>query len=314
MGKLLDKYGSLLIFILMIAVFSVISPHFRTLDSYINVLIQSAPLLVLALGITFVNMAGETDLSMGGIVGLAASLFCGFIANGSSLILAALVSIGAAVLFGILNGILVAYAGLSSFIVTISTMFLSQGCEYAYGNGQSMWVQDNPVIGIVNNRIGVIPVFVIVVLIVFFLVYLIMHQTKTGLHIQSIGLSQDAARFAGLKVRLIKFSMFIAASVFYATGGVLNALRSSGAIVYSGQRLLLPALAITFIAKTILGTRRPNIPGVLIGSLMLASIGTAFTLMRIEFYYSLIAQGLILVFAAILSVNERNVILQEDLR
>jgi ribose transport system permease protein len=108
--------------------------------------------------------------------------------------------------------------------------------------------------------------------------------------------------------------MFVAAAVFYAIGGILNSLRSSGAIVYSGQRLLLPALAITFIAKTVLGTKRPNIPGILVGSLMLASISTAFTLMRIEFYYSLCAQGLILIFAAILSVSERKTILQEDLR
>ena len=95
---------------------------------------------------------------------------------------------------------------------------------------------------------------------------------------------------------------------------MLNALRSSGSIIYSGQRLLLPVLAVTYIAKTILGTKRANIPGILVGALMLTSISTAFTLLSMEFYYTLIAQGIVLLFAAILSVSNRSVMLQEDLR
>jgi ribose transport system permease protein len=251
---------------------------------------------------------------MGGVVGLSAALFCGFIAHGSSIFMATAVSIGAALVFGLLNGILVAVAGLSSFIVTISTMFLGQGLEYAYSTGISLWVREHPVARIVNDRLGPVPIFVIVALVIFVIVFFIIHQTKMGLHVQSVGLSQDAARFAGVKVKMIKLIMFVLGSLFYALGGIINALRSSGAIIYSGQRLLLPALAITFIAKTILGTKRANIPGLLIGALMLSSVSTAFTLMRIEFYYSLIAQGAILILAAILSVGDRSVILQEDLR
>jgi ribose/xylose/arabinose/galactoside ABC-type transport system permease subunit len=60
--------------------------------------------------------------------------------------------------------------------------------------------------------------------------------------------------------------------------------------------------------------KRPNIPGIIIGALMLTSISTAFTLLGKEFYYTLIAQGIILLFAAILSVKNRSIILQEDLR
>ena len=99
-------------------------------------------------------------------------------------------------------------------------------------------------------------------------------------------------------VKLIKFWSFGMGGVFYAMGGVLNALRSSGSIVYSGQRLLLPVLAVTYIAKTILGTKRPNIPGILVGALVLTSIQTAFTLLSLEFYYTLVAQGIVLLFAA----------------
>ncbi len=108
--------------------------------------------------------------------------------------------------------------------------------------------------------------------------------------------------------------MFVLAGVFYALGGVINALRSNGAIIYSGQRLLLPVLAVTYIAKTILGTKRPNVPGILVGAVVMTCISTAFTLMALDFYYTFIAQGIVLIIAAILSVSNRRIILQEDLR
>lgn len=314
LGKFFDVWGSILTFSAMVLLFCVLSVNFRTGSNLVNILTQSAPMMILALGVTFVNMAGESDLSMGGVVGLCASLFCGFIAKGSSPVLAAVVSIGAGLLFGLLCGALVAYAGLSSFITTISIMFLAQGCEYAYTNGQSMWVRDNPVVKLVTITIGPVPIMVILSLLLFLIVYFIMHQTRLGLHVQSVGLSQDAAKFAGIPVKLIKFWSFGMGGVFYAMGGVLNALRSSGSIVYSGQRLLLPVLAVTYIAKTILGTKRPNIPGILVGALVLTSIQTAFTLLSLEFYYTLVAQGIVLLFAAILSVGNRDIILQEDLR
>ena len=314
LAKFFDVSGSLLTFAVLIAVFCLLSGSFRTGTNLINILTQSAPTLIIALGVTFVNMSGESDLSLGGIVGLSASLFCGFIANGSSPLLAAAVSIGAGALFGLLNGILVACAGLSSFITTISIMFLTQGLEYAYCGGSSLWVRDHPVVKVVTASVGPVPVMVILTLVLFAAVYLVMHQTKLGLHIQAVGLSQDAAKFAGISVKRIKLVMFVLAGVFYALGGMLNALRSSGSIIYSGQRLLLPVLAVTYIAKTILGTKRANIPGILVGALMLTSISTAFTLLSMEFYYTLIAQGIVLLFAAILSVSNRSVMLQEDLR
>lgn len=313
-GKFFDVWGSLLTFAILIVIFCVLSGSFRTGSNLINILTQSAPTLIIALGVTFVNLSGESDLSLGGIVGLSASLFCGFIANGSSPMVAAIVSIGAGALFGLINGLLVAYAGLSSFITTISIMFLTQGLEYAYCGGSSLWVRDHPVVKIVTTTIGPIPVMVILTLVLFLAVYLVIHQTKVGLHIQSVGLSQDAAKFAGIPVKRLKLVMFVLAGVFYALGGILNALRSSGSIIYSGQRLLLPVLAVTYIAKTILGTKRPNIPGILVGALMLTSISTAFTLLGMDFYYTLIAQGIVLLFAAVLSVSNRGVMLQEDLR
>lgn len=310
---LLDKYGSITVFVIMYIVFLVLIPAFGTTSNMVNIIAQSIPTLLIALGMTFVNISGEADLSMGGVVGLCATLFCSSILAGHSYLYATILSLGAGVGFGVLNGILVAYCGLSSFITTISIMFLTKGLEYAVGGGKSFWVRDDPVTKVVTVSFGPIPVYVFASLLVFVLVYLFLHQTKKGLHFQAVGISADAAKYAGINVKMIKFMSFSVAGLFYALGAIINALRTMGAQIYAGERLLLPVFAVTFIAKTILGSKRPNVPGILIGALVLTVISNAFTLLGLQFYWTYIAQGLILILAAIIAVSDRSVILQDNL-
>lgn len=312
-GKFLDKYGSVSVFALMYALFFLMIPAFRSASNMINILSQSIPVLLVALGMTFVNIVGEADLSMGGVAGLCATLFCSLIMNGHSYLTALSAALGAGLLFGVVNGLLVAYCGLSSFITTISVMFLTKGLEYAVGEGKSFWVRDDPVVKVVTVSVGPVPVFVPVSLLVFLLIYVFVHQTRKGQHFQAVGLSADAAKYAGIEVRRIKLSAFVLAGGFYALGAIINALRTMGAQVYAGERMLLPVFAVTFIAKTILGSKRPNIPGILVGALVLTVISNAFTLMGLQYYWTYIAQGIVLIFAAILSVNDRSIILQDNL-
>lgn len=312
-GAFLETWGSLIIFFSLIVLFSILSPFFRTATNFSNILVQSVPTLIMALGMCIVNLAGESDMSMGGTVGLAASVFCSLLGSGHSFLYAAGITLAISIFFGALNGVLVAKLGLSSFITTISVMYLTQGLEYTYTKGDSMWTRGHPVTAFVQSDIGPIPVMVIIGLVFFVGAYIIVHHTKVGVHLQAVGLSAEAAKYAGIPVAKYKFFAYIFSAILFAIGGSLYALHSSGAMVYSGQRALLPVLAVTFIAKTVLGTKRPNIPGILVGALLLTVISAAFTLMFIDFYFINIAQGAVLIFAAILSVNNRKIILQEDM-
>lgn len=312
-GKLLDRYGSLAVFTVMYVVLFIMVPSFRSPSNMINILGQSIPTLLIALGMTFVNISGEADLSMGGVVGLCATLFCSSILAGHSYLYATLIAFGVGIGFGILNGILVAYCGLSSFITTISVMFLTKGLEYAVGGGKSFWVRDDPVTNVVTAKLGVMPYYIIAALVIFVLVYIFLHRMPISTRFQAVGISADAANYAGINVKLIKFSSFVFAGFFYTMGALINALRTMGAQIYAGERLLLPVFAVTFIAKTILGSKRPNVPGILIGALVLTIVSNAFTLLGLQFYWTYIAQGLILIFAAIIAVSDRSVILQDNL-
>ncbi len=309
----LDKTGTVAAFAVIILVFSLMSPFFLTRSNIFSLLRQISPILIAGLGITFVNMAGESDLSLGGTLGLAVTLFAGFLRAGIAPLPTFFAVIGICMLFGITNGFLVAYLRLSSFIVTVATMFIAMGVEVSTYGGFSIWIRHESVLSFANGTFLQIPNLAAVAGVVFVITYIVLHQTKFGVHLQAIGENYDTANLMGIPIRRLKFISFVIANVFYSIAGILLVMRTSGAIVYSGQRLLLPALGVTFVAKTVFGARRPNVFGVLVGALILGSINNAFTLIGLQFYLVPIAQGLVLVAAAAVSTLNKRDIQQEIL-
>ncbi len=309
----LDKFGTVIAFAVILVIFSLLSPFFFTRSNIFSLLRQISPILVAGLGITFVNMAGESDLSLGGTLGLAVTLFAGFLRAGIAPTPTFFAVIGICMLFGIANGILVAYLRLSSFIVTVATMFIAMGVEVSTYGGFSIWVRHESVLSFADGTFLQIPNLAVVAGVIFGITYIILHQTKFGTHLQSIGENYDTANLMGIPIKRLKFLSFVIANVFYSIAGILLVMRTSGAIVYSGQRLLLPALGVTFVAKTVFGARRPNVFGILVGALILGSINNAFTLIGLEFYLVPIAQGLVLVAAAAVSTLNKRDIQQEIL-
>ena len=98
-GWWLDRSGTIMAFVFMIVIFGILSPYFLQPDNVVNIMIQVSPLLVTALGIVFVNMAGESDLSLGGVLGLGATLYCGFLKSGMHPAASLAAVIGICVLF-----------------------------------------------------------------------------------------------------------------------------------------------------------------------------------------------------------------------
>ena len=308
-----DKYGTILAFGLTVLFFSIVSPYFRSGENFVNLGMQTSFLLVSGLGLTLVALTGEIDLSLGGLIGLGNALFAGLLKAGYPVHICISASVGACLLFGITTGLLVAYRRLSSFVVTVAMMFLAMGFERYYSGGFSIWIRDPKVLAFASGSIGPVPNVVLVAAIVAIVMYIIINQTRTGMHVQAVGQNAETARSVGISVKRIKLCSFIAASLFYAIAGILVSLRSSGTIVYAGQALLLPTMAVTFVSQTVLGARRPNVFGVLVGALILGAIHSAFTLLNIKFYYVPIAQGLLLVIAAALSAANRREIPQDIL-
>ena len=140
-SNLMRRFGLLLVLLLMIVVMSIVSPVFLTKTNIINVLRQVSMNGILAVGMTFVILTGGIDLSVGSLVAVTGVIAGKMLQNGHSVPVTVLVSIGAAVLFGVFNGLQISYANLPPFIATLASQTIARGFALVYSDGRPFTIQ-----------------------------------------------------------------------------------------------------------------------------------------------------------------------------
>jgi ribose transport system permease protein len=293
----ISLYGSLLVVIIITALFCLFARKFAGWENIQNIMVQTAIVGLTSLGLVTVMMAGEIDLSMGGTIGFTGALLAGLVMQqGYSLFSALGVCILVGAAFGFINGWLVARYGLSSFLVTVSTMFISMGLERAYTHGLTVWIRKRPdVLFLAQGKIAGLPVFMVILLAAVVIYWLWQTQFNSGIYIRAIGENIDAAREAGIRVVFLKTVAFIISGAFFGFSGALNAIRTSGNVLYSGQHVWIPVLGACFFGATMFTRGKPNILGAVVGSFFFTIILNGLTLTHVAFYMVPIVQGLILI-------------------
>lgn len=293
------------IFILMVAFFTTLNPRFFSLPATANILQDFSPVVLMAIGQTFVIASGGIDLSVGSVLGLAGIIMAlvirtchaaGFdpwltIALG----LAAAFAVGTFV--GIVNGLLIAYLRIAPFVTTLATMGAAAGFSLVLTGGVQIAGAPKQVILLGNAfYFGVLTVPVIVVLVVMFVAWAFMTFARFGRWTYAIGSNAFAARAAGIPVQrhLVKI---------YALTGLLSAL--AGAFVYfrlgsgsplSGQGGELAAIAAAVIGGISLTGGTGRITGTFVGALITTSVLSGLILIGVQpNWQQIVVAGLIAV-------------------
>jgi ribose/xylose/arabinose/galactoside ABC-type transport system permease subunit len=269
------------------------------------VLQQSAVPIILALGLSLIMIGGEIDLSIAGSIGLSGSLFVTCMKSGIGLGASIALTIAATVVVGLLNGLLVGKLGFSSFLVTVSTMFVTLGLQNTVSGGMTVWLTDASVTGLSKLRLLGIPVFIVIFLVMAIVYYFFIYHTKWGFNVRVVGENSIAADEVGINTQLVKIMIFVLAGVFYGVAGIIEPIRVSGSVLYSGQMMLLPAMAACYLGSTMFIPGRVNVGGTLFSALFLSSILNILTLLNVRYYFVALIQGLVIIVAVIIS-NIRN--------
>jgi ribose transport system permease protein len=306
---LFQRYSILGIFVILFLGFFFFVPSFSGRDNITNLLVQSSLLGVLAFGLNIVMMAGEIDISFAGSVPLLASIFVIMVQKYSPW-LAFLTLCGVALLIGLINVGLVSILKLNSFVATVSVMFLLTGTWYAFTGGTTIWLGDRFKNGLLNNSIGPIPLVGCIMLVLAVILYIVSEHTSFAMAMRAVRTDKEAARSSGISVGKTKMVAFLGAGLVFALGSVLSVARLSGAMATAGTDIMLPTMTIAFVGQSVLGFGRPNILGILLGTVLLAMINNAFVLMRMPFWSVPIAYGLILLTSIALSNLGRTEIIQ----
>lgn len=135
---LLGNFGIFIGLFLLLAIFAILSPIFLSIGNLRNILIQAGTNAIVAVGMTFVIISGEIDLSVGSVVALTSVIGARIMTNTGSALLGVIMIIAFGIILGLFNGSIVGYLGFPSFIVTLSALWLFRGAAYVYTQGQAI--------------------------------------------------------------------------------------------------------------------------------------------------------------------------------
>lgn len=299
------RYGLLLALVVLIAVFSLAKPDsFPTVDNAKSILTSMAPLAIIACGLTVVLVMGDFDLSFGSIVGLGGAVAIVLqtrhgMAWQAAIVLALLLAVCA----GVINGYLVAYAGLPSFILTLAMSIVLLGVEYVFtdqqtistgvANGYTELGQSTPLLGL-NSQIWV-ALGVAVAL------WIVLEKSEIGRYMYAVGGGAEAARLSGVNTRFLRLVGFVVVAIAAAVAGILLTSLSAASTPNMGSPYLLPAFAAVFLGTAVFKPGQFQIAGTIVGALLLSVIQTGLTMLALTTAAINIIEGVILIVAVMSS-------------
>jgi ribose transport system permease protein len=294
-------------FVLILVFFAITlrDDGFMTSDNMLNILRQTAPITVMAVGMVFVLSAGEIDLSIGSIVALSA-LVTGVLLRDHGFLAGVLGGLGVGVAVGLVNGLFVTRLRLPSFLVTLATMGLIAGLARTVTDLQSVPVTNETFV----NVFGSGEVFGVASLILWSLVivvvgHVVLRYRRFGAHALATGDNEQGARNAGIKTARVKVGVLMLSATAASFAGMLYAGRLEGARYTLGEADLMTVIAAVIIGGTRLFGGVGSVVGALIGSLIMGMLNNGLILMGLSVSDQMIARGVILLLAISLTLRER---------
>ncbi len=296
-------FGFLAIFIFFAIVLR--DGGFLTARNLSNIVLQTAPVTIMAIGLVFVLSAGEIDLSIGSTV--AVSALCAAVVMASYGMLAGIAAgLGAGVIIGAINGVLVAYVRLPSFLVTLATMGLFAGVARSLTNLRSIPVTDATFTGFFGSGslLGV-PSLIFWTLGAVIVGHVLYRETRFGAHVLATGDNSRAASVSGIKVPNIRLSVMMLSGALAGLAGLLYAGRLQAAKYTLGETDLMTVIAAVIVGGTLLNGGKGSVVGALVGSLMMGMLNNGLILMGLSVSDQMIVRGLIILAAVAVSLREK---------
>lgn len=309
----LSRYWSLLALVLILAFFeiysqSIIGQTFLFRAFNINAIgVATAQILLMSLGLTLVIVSGRIDLSIAFITGLAAIAMAVTVrwtdpvmTSWLSLVVGLVIGLFAAIVIGLLNGWMVAWLSVPSFIGTLGTYSIARGAALLIGNGNNVAVINPTVVTIGNGSfLGVsLPIWYAIIASLIF--HYILKHTRFGLRVYALGSNEDAPLRAGVNVKRTVLILFVLSAIGAGLSGLLYTGRFSAGAANAGQPILLYAVAAVFIGGASLTGGQGSIFGTVIGSIIIATIQFGLVYLGLPPYWQFVSVGLVIILAVLI--------------
>lgn len=298
--------GFYIAFVILLVVNAIYSPAFFTSFNLEVILSSSAALLLVSAGVTVVILTGRIDISVGSIMFLAGGLFVVLQESGAGPSTAMLLALLAAGAVGLINGVLIAYAGLSALLTTLGMMLMVRGLGLNIIGGKQHSLPEAS-LALRDATLGGISVYIVAAFVIAFLVHLILTSTRIGRRVIAVGCSDTSAHKLGLHVPRYVVGVYVAAALLAGLGGIVAVINLGGAQTYLGKGQEFVAIAAVVIGGTSLfGGQGSIIPGTLIGVLFLVVVENGLNLAGVSPFVFPFVTGAVILVAMYLYSLSRN--------
>jgi len=302
----LRALGMLPVLVLLCAGFTLLADNFASLQNLSIIAQQASINLVLAAGMTFVILTGGIDLSVGSILSISAvvAMLASLTPQLAALSVPAALLCG--LLFGLLNGALIAFMKLPPFIVTLGSLTAVRGLARLAGHDSTVYNPDISFAFIGNGDVLGVPWLVVIAFAVVAVSWIVLRRTVLGLQIYAVGGNPEAARLSGIKVWLVLLFVYAVSGLLAGLGGVMSASRLYAANgLQLGQSYELDAIAAVILGGTSFVGGVGSIGGTLVGALIIASLSNGLVLLGVSDIWQYIIKGLVIIGAVALDRYRR---------
>jgi ribose transport system permease protein len=277
---------------------------FLTSGNLMNIIRQTTPISIMAIGMAFALSAGEIDLSVGAVVALAA-LVTGIVLREANMVLAIPAGLGVGLGVGLVNGFITVKVRIPSFLVTLGSLSIVTGLARTITDLQAVPIQDQPynyVFG--SGSFGDVSILFLWTAGAALIGHAVYRHTRFGRHVLATGGNRSAADSVGIRTGRIKISVLVITAMTAAVAGMLYAGRLHGARYTLGETDLLTVIAAVVIGGTSLFGGRGSIIGAVIGSIIMGMVNNGLILMGLDVAEQMMARGVIIILAVALSLRE----------
>ncbi|MEK9281434.1 MULTISPECIES: ABC transporter permease [unclassified Bradyrhizobium] len=297
--------------IFLSAFFAFASPSFATLDNLGNILTQVSVTGIIAVGLTFVILCAEIDLSIASIANVTGIAVAYFTLQESYVnianvplpgVAAIVLSILLCAFLGLINALGLTMIGIPSFIMTLAMMQIAAGISALLVRGQIAYKVPDLIATLGSGSVSGVPWIVIVAAVMLLGGHLVLTYTRFGRYVYMVGGNREAAEYSGLNVKLILGAVMVISAVCSGIGGMLGVAHFGSAQQNEFDTYLLDSIAAVVVGGTSLFGGRGGIGNTIVGLFVLGVLNNGLDHVNIDSFLKILIRGLILLAALIINV------------
>lgn len=301
-GQILIRFRTILILILLAAIFTYLKPVFMNGMNLLNMIKRMSYVAVSAFGMTFLLTLGVFDMSVGSMAALVGVLLAFGLNKGVSVAIMLPGVVVLSLFCGWLNGLITVKGKIAAFLTTLATMNIYRGIAQTLTSGRTVSIKLTWLTNFFGNGVsfGVIPNPVIIMVIFFILALFLFYKTKLGFYCRCIGGNEEAAKVAGIAVDRIKMVGFTMMGFCAGVAGLILAGLMNSGMPDIGEDLAMDAISASVLGGTAISGGLGTMWGTIGGTLIMAILNTGLSLLGAQSQVQLLVKGFVIILAILM--------------